>query len=253
MARPPNPFDLDDAVRRYEAGEGVYQLAPELHVKPSRLKRLLKEAGVHIRSRSEARQMEWKLIDASGRREEEVALRLSVSHARRVGMKFPMKWRINMAKARAGSTWGPSRPYHEREIVGELDARGVAVSYQHPIGPYLVDFALNERAVAVEIQRANWTLNVVPRRTLHKERLEYILNDGWSLLVVYCPPLRRRNRTIVVERFDRVAVADKILALLDKPGVFPPGGGQYGVIDGHAQPAPIVRLDLDGWPVIPGL
>jgi hypothetical protein len=47
------PLDVDEAVRRYTGGEGLFDLAADLHVAHKRLRQLLVDAGVRIRGRGE--------------------------------------------------------------------------------------------------------------------------------------------------------------------------------------------------------
>lgn len=251
MPRPPNPLDIDDAAKRYQAGEPLHQLARQLHVSPRTLLRRLKDAGIEIRSQADAMRLNWAKVPADSK-----ADRLRNFAGSQRGIRRAMASKIKQADSTRGQIRGRDVPKHEVELLRCLSAIGVYGLHQHPIGPYTVDIAFEERSIAIEVQRGHWGLNMKPGRTLHVQRLEYILDAGWSLLVVYCPPLRksRNGQTgLIRERFNGGAVAYKLLALLNVPGTFPPGGGQYGVIDGYGQPAPIVRLNLHGRPVIPSL
>ncbi len=211
----------------------------------------MKAAGVNLRSRADIKREWW-----TGQPADRKASILSKFAGSQRGIVKALDSKIRQADSHAGRYRGNTIALHEGDLSASLVAVGIPNTLQHPIGPYTTDVAIHERRVAVEIQRANWTLSVIPGRTLFKDRLEYILDAGWSLLVVYCPPLRRsRNGAtgLIRERFDRTAVTEKIISLLNVAGAFPAEGGQYGVIDGYGKPTPIVRLDLDSRPVIVGL
>jgi very-short-patch-repair endonuclease len=62
MARKPIPLDVDDLIRRYEAGESAKHLADERGVYVYYVTRWLRETGVNLRSASESERLAWRTV-----------------------------------------------------------------------------------------------------------------------------------------------------------------------------------------------
>jgi hypothetical protein len=159
--------------------------------------------------------------------------------------------------ARAISVEGRGRNFgvNELELAIFLRSKLVELTREKAIGSYSVDIALDTDPVAVEVQRAYPRKDRPGQISTRQERLEYIFNAGWRVLIIYCPPGGRwvaGKMVKRVERFDCSAVGKKVLAFRDfvrgNPAVF----GQYGVIDGYGKSCSVPRLDLHGWSRVPG-
>jgi hypothetical protein len=222
MPRPRTDLNSDYIVNRYLAGVSVLQIAEELHAsRPCIIDRLVGR-NVHIRSHSEAYVMS----------------------------------KSRHADGMEGRNRGPGSK-HERRILGFV-RQLLPFVWQKAIGPHNVDLALIEPRVAVEVQRER------PRKTLNgrscsvsQGRLEYILNAGWNLLVVYCPPTYRYKGKIpipgtMIERCDCRKVSEKVISFAEFCRRNKSTTSQYGMIDGHGKPTAILRVDLHDWARVPG-
>lgn len=165
--------------------------------------------------------------------------------------------RVFHATSRAGLQRGPVA-HHESELLTRLRKLGLEARWQEPIGPYNVDIAVIVPRVAVEVQRSSTRYAVRGRScSMAHKRLEHVLNAGWNLFVVYCPPGHKWRGNSVLpnslyERFDSGRVYNKLIAFVNAVGWNKASPRQYGMINGYGQPRTIPRVQLDHWPRVPG-
>lgn len=243
------PFDVDDMIRRYQSGVSVLELAAEIGVSRGVITHRLGRANVAIRGRSEAEGLKWSRRKASPDYRAIVERQCSGAWRGTTGRVRSESERIKGALTHARKATSRMGRY-EAEVALILSARGVAVDPQTAVGPYNVDLGIASHRVAVEIQRSQKRAGRPD--SVRRERIEHILNAGWSVLIVYCPPGAkwegRRTRLAKVEKFDVGAVADEIVAFGNLARALPPGRGKHRVIDGHGKPSSALRRDLDGLP-----
>ena len=72
---------------------------------------------------------------------------------------------------------------HEVQLTGMLQQRGVECKPQFPVGKYNIDIACG--SVAVEVHRHSGQPH---RRPILRERIEYLINNGWSVMYVWISP-----------------------------------------------------------------
>jgi very-short-patch-repair endonuclease len=129
---------------------------------------------------------------------------------------------------------GNSRSPYETPILEGLRGRGLSPVHQHAIGACNVDIAIPELGVAVEVERRYGG----DSHSMAAERLENLLDRGWSLIVVYSP----RGLPI-----DAESVCKQIVAILQTVSPHPSGAGQYWVIGRDGKDFPGRGPNLDGW------
>lgn len=236
--------DATSVIRMYREGAGIPSISSKHGVPTSTVISVLDEHGIRRRGRSDAERLKWGRIKEGG--PDAIRAQCSAAWEATRGRTVTQKEKIRRALGFAGVMRAACGKL-ERDLSVLMAARGFPPSWQHAIGPYNVDLALDEGRIAVEVMRFKPT----PSRKCHsltRERVEYILNQGWCLLAVMCPPKRRPG--VVIERFDGAAVADHVIALAERSSRGPSLAGQYGMVDGYAQPTSVASLDLDGLPAI---
>lgn len=169
-----------DLIERYAAGESELSLARRFSVSRPVVARLLLEAGVHRRGRSAAAFIRMAHEGPDGR------ARLSAAaHEAVRGRSVPIAEREQRARTNARRRIGSNA---ERALHRMLDARGITVTPQQPIGPYNCDLACHP--VAVEIFGGGWHWH---GRHLARsaDRLRYLLDAGWDVFVLHVPAFSR--------------------------------------------------------------
>jgi very-short-patch-repair endonuclease len=232
--------NLDDLIRRYNAGASLKQLADELGVsrgglksrsgKPWGLTGVLAAAGVKLRGQSDAERVKWSQMAPDQR-----AAQVAHAHATRRGQVDSDATRIarSLDNYRTLDKMGAN----ELELALALDARGIYSVQQRPMDGYNIDLAIEESRIAVELYCMSWPSSNYPGELL--QRTKHILNQGWVVLFVLGRP------------FDESYVADHVIALMDRVGRDESLRGHYGVIGGNPKRRPRSTAKLDGLPRIP--
>ena len=168
------PLDIDDLVRRYNAGESEKALAESLGVSRVVIRRRLVQAGIEPRGRSAA--MYQRMADTPPA---ERAALTEAAHAAVRGVPKTPEFLIAKALGveRKGAAGGNVSPA-ELALGGMLQDAGLTVVYQKAIGSYNAD--LTTGTVAMEVLGGQWH-----RIKSHRERLRYILDAGWDVIYIW--------------------------------------------------------------------
>jgi very-short-patch-repair endonuclease len=127
----------------------------------------------------------------------------------------------------------------ERLFWKELSSRGIRYVSQKAVGPYNVDIALAKLPIAIEIQ----VCRMKEGRSMQRKRIEYILNQGYAVLVIY------RSRPC---SFNVSACTDQVVSLLDIASQDPSVFGKYGMIGRNSNPISPRGCNFMDLPRIPG-
>lgn len=171
------PLDDTAIVAAFEAGGSVKAIAEEHGVSRNVITRILGEHGIAPRGRSEA--MYVRMRDTPP---EERARLTSAAHATVRGTSRSHEELCNRAltvekRGRAGSRI-------ETRAADMLRHAGFDCIPQKAVGKYNVDIAITEPPIAVEIFGGQW--HAYGRHAARfRERTEYILNAGWSLVIIW--------------------------------------------------------------------
>lgn len=225
--------DIDDLILKYKAGTSLLQLSKELNCDRSVILRRLTKRGVNVRGRSEAEKLKWSFIK---RDRSLVARQCGGAWNACRGREIPMEERERKALGRFKGfnplqNGGFVSPLEK--AVSELIPESMNALRQFPIGPYNVDFAFEESRISVELQ-ANESINST---TLRKDRLEYILDHGWTLLIIYT----FTSRGLV----SAGAIADHIIRFIETFGPDPSSRGKYRVIWGNGELVSAKRFNIE--------
>lgn len=166
-------LDYEALHRRYEAGESGVELAREMGIDPTGLYASWKRRGLRMRSRSEAKRLEFERYP-----ERKAAAPLAMQESRR-GAVDPMERRMARALTREERQLGTSRL--EDEVAAYLDGHGIEYVRQKAIGPYNVDFAVPAAGVVIEIDGGGHNPRVRANRA---RRTAYIESSGWEVVDV---------------------------------------------------------------------
>lgn len=212
---------IDNLIQLYKAGTSANKLSHEFSVSRTLINRILRLHDIEPRSQSDAERTKWSFMDSSKRQAQ-----VAAAHITRRGQKDSTETKLARARTRYQRLLHVGR--YELEI-----ANMVGGETQFPLGAYNLDVAISESRIAVEIITSHLTDAI----SLRKERIEYIFNAGWSLLVIEIPD-RAKDKMLV-------HTADNILTFAEKVRSNPTTRRQYGVIRCDGKPVPTSRFDID--------
>lgn len=203
---------------RFHAGESVLSLSKRYGVSRSVITHRLRALGLTPRGQSETERIKWSRMTARAR-----SRQVRAAHEAVRGHPKSMAARCALALARERRGFNqPQIGAGERALFAMLTERGLTVRPQAAIGPYNCDLAVD--AVAVEVFGGNWHWCGSHGARLHP-RTRYLLNRGWHVYIV-----------VVSKCFPLVeAVADDLLAFVQRTSRDPTGRREYRVIRGDAQ------------------
>jgi very-short-patch-repair endonuclease len=194
--------------------------------------------------------MSWRISKQSPDHGERVRRTCSAAWRASAVRIRPIEERVRAAKSMEGRARRLGK--YEREVLDEVNAMGGRLSWQTTIGPYNVDLAFREERVAVEIQRQAVRTDRLSGCSMRRERVEYILNRGWHLVVVFCPDrfhwVGRRTKSGHAQSIDVAAVAEYLVAAANELRGKPSTPGEYRVIRGDAKPCTTRSVQLDRLP-----
>jgi len=210
-------------VNRYATGESVNILAKETGVGRYAMTSALERAGVALRDQSAAESAKWQRMTAGQR-----IRQVKAAHAATLGI-IP-SFAAGCAQARSREITGKCAP-HERLLARWLADLGVAFTPQKAVGPYNIDIALDACPVAVEIFGGGW--HAYGRHaTRHMERVVYLLNNGWHVLIVWTD---NKSYPLAID------AANHVVAQLERLSKNPTLPREYGVILGNGDFATSTR------------
>lgn len=213
IGRPAN-LPAENVVTSYKAGESENSIALRYNVSRRAVERVLLLAGIHRRSQSEAEIIRWAAMDIPARR-------LQVAAANKAARGRVCSYKELCLKAAVKQTTPKLySSYDELLLSNMLKIRGIDCIPQLAIGPYNCDLAAFP--ITVEIWGGHWHYSGRHLARTDK-RFRYILNAGWSILVV----------NVVKPNFPlTTAVADYVAAYINKIRLEPPMVCEYRVIWG---------------------
>ena len=229
---PPNPQDV---IARYHAGASAKQLGNEFGVQHWTIIQWLRRIGITPRTQSECEYIKWHQMTPEQR-----AQQVNAAHKANSGCKRSLEDRMKTAQGfyRNQAIRGVGS-HREFELMKWL---GGNFEWQYPIGPYNVDFAIAELRIAVEVQCGEFGRRD-PKRcsSVKDERLEYIFNAGWRILIAAVPH----------HRVSWPIVAEKCLSFANFIRSNPTVIGQYGMIGGYGEPMSRAAFNHNKWTRIP--
>jgi len=218
----------------YVTGKSVNAISKHYGCTRSTVVRVLKEAGIRLRGRSEAETVKWAQMKSASRRRQTEAAQEAVR-----GRKRSFETLCKTAKTR--ETRQTHKSVTEDILASMLQRMGFAPVIQKAIGPYNCDLAVHP--VAMEIFGGGWHWHGLHLRRSEK-RFRYILDRGWNILaVVISPPRWPLNSE----------VADYIGAYLEALSSHPPEICEYRMIRGAGELLASGRADDDHIAIIPAL
>jgi very-short-patch-repair endonuclease len=213
--------DLSDAVRLYAEGEDLKSLCAQFGIGPHRMESALVLAGVHRRTSGQSLRIRYSRMSEA----ERAVITRQANIAKR-GRPASQKALELRAKTYESTLQAASRA---DLILGMwLNQRGIQLTPQKAIGPYNVDIAIHEPAVAVEVN-GYWHY-LSHRISSDDKRREYILDSGWMMIEV-----RLDSFTASPWKHLRPTCADKIVSLLDSVRVNVATRGKHWVIGGDGE------------------
>lgn len=204
------PAQIDDLISRYRSGENQSQLATAFGISQASVSRWIAKRGAQI-SRSEAEIRKWAAMSPEQR-----AAQVASAHTAVRGMTRTIDdlERRAIGKQRTGA----HATAEELLLARHLNDLGIETISQQAVGKYNLD--IGAEPVAVELFGGGWHADGRHRARL-PERVKYIADAGWNLLIIW---------THKVHRFDMPTVAKDALAYLELSRRDPTFRRQYRVI-----------------------
>ena len=223
--------------QRYLSGESAKSIGDDVGINHWTVIQWLKRQGIKVRTQSDAECLKWFQMVSKKRTQQ-----VKAAHDATRGSQRTLETRIKVAQGmyRNQSIRGVGS-HRELELMKWL---GGSFKWQYPIGPYNVDFAVAELRVAVELQCGEFGRKDRSRHcSVRDERLEYIFNAGWRVLICSIIP----NKII-----EWPIIAEKCLAFANFIRSNPAVGGQYGMVGGNGQPIAHRGFNHEKWARVPG-
>ena len=205
MPRKNTTIDSNNLVKEYLVGKSVKRLADENGVSRQVIYRILREASVHIRNKSES--MYTRMSQTSF--EERQRLTHAANVAKRGSHNTPkMLHKRALAHKRFIGKF-------ENEFIETLTNANISVIPQEPFLSYNLDLGCGNIAVEIHTQCAS------PLSTKFVKKLMNCVNAGKSMIYVWISP-----RHLVVD----TACYNKVIALVKEFSRNPPPVSQYWVV-----------------------
>src|SRR3989304_3140085 len=224
--------DIDESVRLYKSGLLYADIATKFGVHWMVVRYAIKKAGVKSRSLSEV-----AYIMNSRLSEKERARKARAAHDAVRGKCQSFEHRMKIALAREKKGIGISRI--ESCFMTMLEKAGFHCVPQKAIGPYNVDIAITEAAVAVEIFGGQFHTTGRSAGRFRK-RFDYLFNEGWHPIVIWV------TRDYPLE----IGAVEYVVAFAEKIGRGESMGRKGQMIRGGGKPPAIGKNKFDGRPVI---
>lgn len=231
VARKLTPAEIDDLISRYRSGESQNELATAFGISQPSVSRWVIKRGANI-SRSEAEARKWAAMTADQRAAQVASAHTAVRGMTRTADDLE---RRALGKQRTGA----HATEEELALARHLNDLGVETISQQAIGKYNLD--VGAHPVAVELFGGGWHADGRHRARL-PERIEYLADAGWNLLIVW---------THRVHRFDMSVVAQDALTYLERSRRDPTLRRQYRVIWSDGQLIAAGSVDDDEVTLVP--
>ncbi|WP_369123291.1 helix-turn-helix domain-containing protein [Nocardia puris] len=208
-----------DIASRYAEGQSVLALAEQCGVSRRVVDRWLTEAGVTLRSRSEAGKVRAERMSPAERRRQAAAANTAARGRVRNVAELQQSAETRQRKAAEGVL---RRSPMEIQLGRWLQERAVNFIPEQVIAGYNVDFGI--KPVAVELLGGSW--HAAPsRRAHHAKRTHDILNAGWSMVYIWS------THHVPVTP----AGADELVTHIQQASRHPSPIGEYRVLRGDGQ------------------
>lgn len=216
MSRIAELGNIDELVQRYQSGQSILKLSQDLGVSRGAIAHALEGEGIQLRTQSEAESLKWSKMTPDQRLHQMAAYHNAIRGGKRTPLDLHER---ALSRQRTCSQQAPI----ERIIIDALRLN-IELTPQLAIGKYNIDIAIHEPPIAVEIVGHNgrkWT-SIDSR--YHRERIPYLLNEGWHVLMILIDNNHRKLTASAVDYI--VAFAE---GLRTKPTLW----REYRVIGGN--------------------
>lgn len=228
MSRKKEIPNLDDLLRRYVAGESEQKLAAEAGVNRCAFRNRIVKAGIIPRNNSGAMKIRW--ANAS---EGERNAMLDAAHSSMRGVPLSDELKIKQAIGKQNSLAHIS--HLDALLWAMLQDSGLNVTPQKAVYAYNIDVAVEAPPIAVELFGGAWHSAGRHGARFH-ERTKYLLDIGWTVVVVWVDKRRYPFG---------VGCVEYIVSLAKTLRLDPPARGEYRVILGDGNLAPVAKSYLN--------
>lgn len=221
--------NLDDIIRRYQAGESELKLAREFGVSRNVIRRRLVNSGVTPRNSSQANVASMALMPIEQRQ-----ARAAAAHAAVKGRKHSIAEKSQ--RAATVETLQIHISTIENLFADMLRSKGITnITQQKAIGIYNVDIAIERPRIAVEVMGGNWHTSI-HHAALHHKRIPFILDKGWSVVIIWVNAMKYPLT---------IQAADYVVALVEAFRLNKPKRCQYRVIRGTGEDVPVFSSNFN--------
>lgn len=179
-------INIDDLVRRYQAGESELALSQAYGIVRSGIRSRLVAAGIRPRGRSESMCVRMAKTTQAERLRLTNAAHAAVRGSKKSPEDLCKRAMLNeISKGKAS----PLEASLADMIFLGLSAVGLAEEAvpvpQKAVGPYNIDLAYTASRIAVEVFGGNWHATGSHARRFRK-RCDYLIDAGWIPVIVWC-------------------------------------------------------------------
>jgi very-short-patch-repair endonuclease len=239
MSRKIKSSDFPNLINLYNSGWSINKLSKFIKIDRGVITRLLSDelikSGQRLRTQSEAERCKWSQMSKEQKYNQLFRAWNAVKGKQRTQEELFKRAETSFKTLRFIGKFEP-------EITKTLLSNGIKVTPQKPIGPYLVDIALDEFFVAVEVETGSGCRSTSQR---YIKRLKYIFNKGWTILFVFIPS--RSERGLSIQK-----ITKQIIFFSQSVSRDHSIGGQYGVIGSNAQTVTPLSYQFDSFSRVPG-
>lgn len=248
------PLDMDDAIRRYLAGEGgLLKIASSLGISNSALKTELRRHGLAPRTQGDAAKnrhvrdagTEWSENFRAAARRNRERWQATPEFTEASSRGRERAWGANRGSKHTEKHKAARARTHERlrlkvspyalTLNGWLRDRGIPTAMEFAVGRYNVDIA--SFPVAVEVHAYSFN-PLGSTRWRERQRTRYLCDRGWLVIYVWISA-----RAFVLNE----ASADYVVSLVEEAKRDPSLVGEYRVIRGTGEFVSAGRPDGDEW------
>lgn len=221
------PFD--QILLAYESGASEYALGRQYGISREMIRKRLIQAGVEPRGRSQAGTIRVANMTPDERK-------LQAAAANRAARMRTTPHIDKLRKALLNELAGVEGSNAELYVATMLENAGLEPIRQRAIGVYNVDLAM--LPVAVEILGGGWH----SAKATHAERIPYILDEGWNLVMVW----DYEGRSAIGQ-----GAAEYLVSFTEEVRRNPPATSQYRVITGKGELLAARGREDNEFPLVP--
>lgn len=227
-------IDTDEVISLFQSDMSVKAISKKLGCDTGFVRRTLTKHGIATRTRSEA----MFLRMSKTTEEERIRLTTNAHNAVR-GSKRSFEDLCKRSKGVERTLPNVSRT--EVILKNWIEERGFSITQQKSVGIYNIDIAFNKFPIAVEVYAAGWHASG-SRIASHEERTKYLLDSGYTVIIVAVDARRHPLE---------IGAVEYIIAIIQQMSSSKSPISKYHVIWGNGDTCTRFKIDFENTAIIP--